>query len=67
MILYYRNSLEVFQSLFGAADFAGFMDFEPRKVWTNNKRLHRIYSGIMTGDWAWRAQVSGELYVLFGV
>lgn len=64
LMLYYRNSLDVFKSLFGDAKFAGLMEFEPQQIWKNKERVHRIYSGIMSGDWAWRAQVCRDVHIV---
>lgn len=57
LTLYYRDALKVFEFLFGYPAFDGFMDMSPRKVWQDSRRLHRVYTGIMTGNWAWKAQV----------
>jgi hypothetical protein len=57
LTLYYRDGLEVFKFLFGNPVYKGFMSYEPCKVYTDKGRQKRIYSDIMTGDWAWECQV----------
>lgn len=60
LTLYYRDAAEVFKSLFGNPAFADGMDFAPQKIWTNGQKLHRVYKELMSGNWAWEMQVSGE-------
>ena len=57
IVLYYRDGLECFRYLFSHPIFQGCMDFAPRRVWTSEDRTSRLYSEIMTGDFAWRVQV----------
>jgi hypothetical protein len=55
--LYYRDGLEVFKFLFGNPVYARFMSYEPCKVYCDKQKGKRIYTEIMTGDWAWECQV----------
>jgi len=58
MVLYYRDTLDCLQRLFGNPLFAGRIDFHPCRLYTAADRLVRIYSEWMTGDGAWEMQVS---------
>jgi hypothetical protein len=57
LTLYYRDSLELFKFLFGNPVYEGFMSYEPYRLYTNNRKEKRIYTEMMTGDWAWECQV----------
>jgi hypothetical protein len=57
LTLYYRDGLEVFKFLFGNPEYEGFMSYEPYKVYTCQRKEKRIYTEMMTGDWAWECQV----------
>jgi hypothetical protein len=57
LTLYYRDSLEVFKFLFGNPVYTGFMTYEPHRIYTNRRREKRVYTDMMTGDWAWECQV----------
>ena len=55
--LLYRDGLECFSFLFGNPVFVDHMDYSPRRVWTDDNMLSRIYDEPMTGDFAWELQV----------
>jgi hypothetical protein len=57
LTLYYRDGLEVFKFLFGNPVFESFMVYEPYKVYTNQGKEKRLYTDMMSGDWAWECQV----------
>jgi hypothetical protein len=60
LTLYYRDGLEVFKFLFGNPVYEGFMTYEPYKVYTNQTKQKRVYTEMMSGDWAWECQVQGS-------
>jgi hypothetical protein len=57
LMLYYRDGLEVFKFLFGNPVYEGFMTYEPYKVYASQRKEKRIYTDLMSGDWAWECQV----------
>jgi hypothetical protein len=57
LTLYYRDGLEVFKYLFGNPVYKNFMSYEPIKIYTNKRKEKRIYTEMMTGNWAWESQV----------
>jgi hypothetical protein len=57
LTLYYRDGLEVFKFLFGNPVYEGFMTYEPYRVYANSRKEKRIYTDMMSGDWAWECQV----------
>ena len=58
LTLYYRDALECFKHLFGNPLFSGYMDFTPRREYTNEEKTERLYNEMMTGDRAWSLQVN---------
>jgi hypothetical protein len=56
--LYHRDPIMAIQSLLDRPTLREHMDFIPRKVWTDEDQSTRVYNEIMTGEWAWRTQVS---------
>jgi Plavaka transposase len=63
LIFYHRNPLHVVQSLLDRPSLHDHLEFVPRRVYTNEDREERVYNEIMTGNWAWRTQVSEATYV----
>lgn len=57
LVLYYRNGLDVFKHIFGNPEFSKSITYVPKKVYTDSMRESRVYTDLMTGDWAWDAQV----------
>lgn len=55
--LYYREPMEIFEYLFSSPIFKNHCDYKPRRVWTNEDEKTRVYSEMMTGDFAWNTQV----------
>ena len=53
----FRDGLECFKHLFSNPMFASDMDYRPRKLWTDESKASRVYTEIMTGDFAWDVQV----------
>jgi hypothetical protein len=65
MDLYYRDSLECIEHLFGNPLFDRYMEYEPRRVYKSAERAIRVYSEWMTSDGAWEMQVSiSEMFSL---
>ncbi|KAG8728145.1 hypothetical protein FRC11_011727, partial [Ceratobasidium sp. 423] len=55
-LLYYRDILEVIRELIGARRFKDVMHYAPERHWTSDRRTHRIYDEMWSGDWWWRMQ-----------
>jgi hypothetical protein len=55
--LYYRDGLEVFKFLFGNPVYERFMVYEPYKVYADKEKEKRLYTEMMSGEWAWECQV----------
>jgi hypothetical protein len=58
MHLFYRDTLDCVEYIFGNPLFANHMDFHPVRVYHDMERTIRVYSEWMTGDVAWEMQVS---------
>ncbi|KAI0039113.1 hypothetical protein FA95DRAFT_1504627 [Auriscalpium vulgare] len=56
MKLFYRDSLECLEHLFGNPLFDGHMDYRPKQVYTAAEHAIRVFSEWMTGDVAWKMQ-----------
>jgi hypothetical protein len=56
--LYHRNPLDCIRSLLARPSLKDHLEYVPRRSWEDSERDVRIYSEIMTGDWAWETQVS---------
>ncbi|KAI0037269.1 hypothetical protein FA95DRAFT_1463589, partial [Auriscalpium vulgare] len=56
MTLFYRDSLECLERLFGNPLFDGHMDYRPKQVYTAAERAVRVFGEWMTGDVAWKMQ-----------
>jgi hypothetical protein len=63
VVFYHRNPLHAVQSLLDRPSLHDHLEFVPRRVYTNEDREERIYNEIMTGNWAWRTQVSKATYL----
>ena len=57
LTLYYRDGLECFKHIFGCPLYDKYMDFVPRREYTNGEKTERLYNEMMTGDRAWTLQV----------
>ena len=58
LTLYYRDALECFKYLWGNPLFSGYMDFKPRREYTSEEKMERLYNEMMTGDQAWNLQAN---------
>lgn len=56
--LFYRNAVDCLQTLLSHPHFEPHISFVPRKVWTSAAKICRIYDEWLSGDRAWRIQVS---------
>ncbi|PVF91792.1 hypothetical protein CPB86DRAFT_718777 [Serendipita vermifera] len=54
--LYYRDPLECIQSLLDRPSLRDHMEYVPRQSWEDEEPSIRVYSEILTGDWAWETQ-----------
>ena len=57
LVLYYRDTLECFEFLFGDPLFQDHMEYVPRCEFTTGEEPERLYNEIMTADMAWNLQV----------
>ena len=57
LTLYYRDTFECFSFLFGNPIFRDHMEYVPRKEYTDENKLERLYNEAMTGNKAWELQV----------
>lgn len=57
-ILFYKDPVEAVAHLLSRPSLAPYLDFAPRRVWTNNSKDERVYSEMCTGNWWWEVQVS---------
>ena len=63
LTFYYRDGLDCFKFLLANPLFVDYMDFSPRREYTDEKKSERLYNEMMTGDLAWTLQVRGlEFY-----
>ena len=53
--VWFRDPKEILHRQLGNPDFAGEMDYTPKRLFDNNKK--RYYSDFMSGNWAWRQAV----------
>ena len=64
--LFYRDPLDCLQALLSNPLLASHISFVPQKVWTSAAKICRIYNEWLSGDRAWKIQVSssseGELW-----
>jgi hypothetical protein len=58
MLLFYRDTLDCVEYLFGNPKFANQMDFCPVRLYRDVERTIRVYTEWMTGNAAWEMQVS---------
>lgn len=58
MHLFYRDALDCVEYIFGNPLFANHMDFCPVRLYQNMEQTIRVYGEWMTGDVAWKMQVS---------
>ena len=63
LVLYYRDGLECFRHLFGNPLFVDYMDYIPRREYTNGERVERLHNDLMTGDRVWELQVKMSLFI----
>ena len=56
--LFYRDAIECIEALFNNPLFADSMQYSPFRVFKTAERLVRIYGEWMSGDVAWKLQVS---------
>ncbi|KAI0058308.1 hypothetical protein BV25DRAFT_1763953, partial [Artomyces pyxidatus] len=61
MKLFYCDSLKCLEFLFSNPVFDGHIDFQPTRLYTTAGHLVRKYSEWMTGDSAWKTQMSTSL------
>ncbi|KAG8836053.1 hypothetical protein FRB91_000169 [Serendipita sp. 411] len=54
--LLYRDPLGVIEDFFSRPSLAPYLEFAPRRVWSNDSKHSRIYSEMATGDWWWTTQ-----------
>lgn len=54
---WYRNILEIHESLLANPDLAKDSSYAPFRMYTDDSRSSRLYSEAMSGDWAWDTQV----------
>ena len=57
LTLYYRDGLNCFLHLMGDPRLSDYLDFVPRREYTNEDKTERLYNEPMTGDLAWTIQV----------
>ena len=62
LTFYYRSAFDCFKFLFGNPLFADYMDFVPRREYTDEDKSERLYNEIMTGDRAWTLQVCMQIH-----
>jgi hypothetical protein len=62
MFLFYRNAPDCVEYLFSNPLFADKIDFCPVQLYRNVERSIRIYTEWMTGNTAWKMQVSIHPY-----
>ncbi|KAG9055314.1 hypothetical protein FS842_002523 [Serendipita sp. 407] len=54
--LLYRDPLGVIEDFFSRPSLAPYLEFAPRRVWSDRSKESRIYSEMSTGDWWWSTQ-----------
>ena len=57
LIFYYRDGLDCFKFLLANPLLVDYMDFSPRREFTDEEKSERLYNEMMTGDLAWALQV----------
>ena len=57
LAFYYRDGLDCFKFLLANPLFTDYMDYSPRREYTNEDKTERLYNEMMTGDLAWNLQV----------
>lgn len=67
MLLFYRDALDCVEYLFGNPIFANGIDFSPTRLYRNMEQMIRVYTEWMTGDAAWKMQVSFRFYLRHAV
>lgn len=55
--LFYRNPVDAVKALLSRPNLVDELEFVPKRVWANKEKKSRIYSEVLTGDWAWNTQV----------
>jgi hypothetical protein len=53
--VWFRGPLQVMENQISSPDFDGELDYAPKQLW--NKAGKRIYTDLMSGNWAWRQAV----------
>ncbi|KAG2354548.1 hypothetical protein BDR07DRAFT_1223589, partial [Suillus spraguei] len=56
--LFWRNSLDCLKALFSNPLFSESIELTPQQIYKTAERLVRVYGKWMSGDLAWRMQVS---------
>ncbi len=64
LVLFYRDSLEVFKFLFGNPLFEQLQDFVPTKMWEDYENDIRILEGPFTGDLTFEIQVGSFTFAM---
>ena len=65
MFLFYRDTLDCVEYLFGNPLFVGSMDLSPVRFYQDAEHTIRVYTEWLTGNAAWEMQV-GSVSVLLG-
>lgn len=58
LVLYYRDPLDCLQDLLSNPLVQDFIHFTPFRLWDSAAKIVRVYKGWLSGDVAWRLQVS---------
>ncbi|CAG8741761.1 7144_t:CDS:2, partial [Acaulospora colombiana] len=56
VVLYHRDPVKCIQSLLDRPHLQDALEFAPRRSWEDENRQSRLYSEMLTGEWAWRTQ-----------
>lgn len=64
LTLYFRPAIDCFKLLFGNPLFSGYMDYRPRREYTDETKGERLYNEIMTGDRTWYLQVRRVIFAV---
>lgn len=56
--LFYKDPVEAVAHILSRPSLAPYLEFVPKKVWTDASKVERVYSEMCTGNWWWDVQVS---------
>jgi hypothetical protein len=58
IVFFWRDALKCVQFIFENQLFADAMEYAPYRLYNDESKSIRYYSGIMSADWIWDVQVS---------